>query len=51
MITSTHSLTSRITLKKALSDLFYFLRFPMLPNRFREAVNTWILELVFFFII
>uniref|UniRef100_A0A914HKU6 Ectopic P granules protein 5 homolog n=1 Tax=Globodera rostochiensis TaxID=31243 RepID=A0A914HKU6_GLORO len=36
---------SRKALRGALSDLFYFLRFPMLPNRFRESVISWINEL------
>ncbi|CAD5210574.1 unnamed protein product [Bursaphelenchus okinawaensis] len=35
----------RIELVGALSDLFYFLRFPMLPKRFRDSVTGWIVEL------
>ncbi|CAD5214889.1 unnamed protein product [Bursaphelenchus xylophilus] len=35
----------RTELIGALSDLFYFLRFPMLPKRFRDSVTNWIVEL------
>lgn len=41
-----HSLPSRRVLRGALSDLFYFLRFAVLPKRFRESVCAWITEAV-----
>jgi hypothetical protein len=39
---------SRIIARGALSDLFHFLRFPMLTQRFRTSVVTWITEIVRF---
>ncbi|CAD6195314.1 unnamed protein product [Caenorhabditis auriculariae] len=34
------------TLRNALSDLFYFLRFPRMPKRFSETLIQWASELV-----
>lgn len=36
---------SRSELIGALSDLFFFLRFPVLPPRFKDSVNLWVIEL------
>ncbi|KAL3101091.1 hypothetical protein niasHS_001551 [Heterodera schachtii] len=36
---------SRKVLRGALSDLFYFFRFPLLPNRFRDSLIGWVTEL------
>uniref|UniRef100_A0A915D020 Uncharacterized protein n=1 Tax=Ditylenchus dipsaci TaxID=166011 RepID=A0A915D020_9BILA len=45
LLSTLHCHPSRKLLKESLSDLFYFLRFPMLPSRFRESLNGWITEL------
>jgi hypothetical protein len=37
--------SSRAELIGALSDLFHFLRFPMMPTRFRDSLNLWVIEL------
>ncbi|KAH7702312.1 CRE-EPG-5 protein, partial [Aphelenchoides avenae] len=44
LLGTAHSLPSRRVLRGALSDLFYFLRFAVLPKRFRESVCAWITE-------
>ena len=36
---------SRSELIGALSDLFHFLRFPIMPQRFRDSVQSWLIEL------
>lgn len=45
MIPGDRSEHYRTELIGALSDLFFHLRFPVLPDRFRESVCNWIVEL------
>uniref|UniRef100_A0A914LKF6 Uncharacterized protein n=1 Tax=Meloidogyne incognita TaxID=6306 RepID=A0A914LKF6_MELIC len=36
----------RSEIRGALSDLFHFLRFPLIPQRFRQSIINWITQLV-----
>jgi hypothetical protein len=45
LIATNLSSIKRRQLRGALSDLFFFLRFPVLPKRFSDSVSAWIVEL------
>uniref|UniRef100_A0A7E4VFV3 HECT domain-containing protein n=1 Tax=Panagrellus redivivus TaxID=6233 RepID=A0A7E4VFV3_PANRE len=44
LLSTSHPSPVRQQLRGALSDLFYFLRFPNLPKRFLIGVHSWITE-------
>ena len=45
LLSTTHTSVKRNQLRGAISDLFHFLRFPVLPKRFMDSLYAWIIEL------
>lgn len=45
LLSANHTSVKRNQLRGAISDLFYFLRFPVLPKRFMDSLYAWIIEL------